>query len=310
MDIKELKNKIELKILNDSPLILKYEDNKFLCYHYINAIARDKNLTKLNINSINEISNDDNSFFEETSHYLYVLDVEVLNDAIMADYKNLIVVTKEIKKDSPVDFTEIPKLLNWQIEDFMKMRLPGLSEEEILWLCKIANYNIYRLDFEASKLEIFPSGQQKILFQELNADNAYCDLNPLNIFNFTNAVIKKDLNTLNDILSNLRYIDIEGVGLISIFTKNIKNIIDIQMNPYATADSLEMSPKQFAAIKYNVGKFSNQQLINMFDFLTSLDLRLKRGDLQFKSDNKKSNVNLIDYITSKLLYLGSTNIYA
>lgn len=309
MDIKELKNKIESKTLCDSPLILKYEDNKFLCYHYINAIARDKNLIKLNINSIDEISNDD-SFFEENAHYLYILDVEALNDIITDDYKNLIVVTKEIKKDLPIDFTEIPKLLNWQIEDFMKMRLPGLSEEEILWLCKIANYNIYRLDFEASKLELFPSGQQKILFQELNADNAYCDLNPLNIFNFTNAVIKKDLNTLNDILSNLRYIDIEGVGLISIFTKNIKNIIDIQMNPYATADSLGMNPKQFAAIKYNVGKFSNQQLINMFDFLTSLDLRLKKGDLQFKSDNKESNVNLIDYITSKLLYLGSTNIYA
>ena len=56
MDIKELKNRILQNTLDDSPLILKYQDNKYLCYHYINAICQNKNREKIYIESLNDIS--------------------------------------------------------------------------------------------------------------------------------------------------------------------------------------------------------------------------------------------------------------
>ena len=38
----------------------------------------------------------------------------------------------------------------------LKMRLEGLGEKEILWLCDITKYNIYRLENECNKLSLFP----------------------------------------------------------------------------------------------------------------------------------------------------------
>ena len=66
-----------------------------------------------------------------------------------------------------------------------------------------------------------------------------------------------------------------------------------------------MPPKQFAAVKYSVGKYTNSQLIKMFKFLTSLDLKLKSGNLQFNNNSRDNNDILVDYVTVNILRLGS-----
>lgn len=304
MDIRELKNKIENNMLDDSVLILKYTDNKFLCNHYINSIIEKRNKIKLYIHSINEISNDD-SFFESVDNYLYVLDVDKLTEQVDDSYKNLIIITKEVPEDLGIDYIDVPKLLNWQIEDYVKMRLEGLGEKEILWLCDITKHNIYRLENECNKLSLFPPLARKNIFKEFNEEDTYSDLSSLNIFNFSTALLKKDYNTINEILKSKSVIDIEGIGLVTILYKNIKNIIDIQFNSNATAEKLGMPPKQFAAVKYSVGKYTNSQLIKMFKFLTSLDLKLKSGGLQFNNNSRDNNGILVDYVTVNILRLGS-----
>ena len=302
MDIKKLKEKIVNNTLDDSLQIFKYQDNKFLCYHYIDVICKNRNLEKLVIESLSDLNLNGDLFNEEVK-YLYVLDVEKLTENIDADLKNIIVVCKEVPKDLEVDYTDISKLINWQVEDYVQMRLPGLNEKEVKWLCEVAQYDIYRLDNECKKLEIFNKASQEIIFKQINQENGYVDLNPTTIFNFTNALIKKDYVTLNNILSELENIDIEAVGLTTIMLKQIKNLIDIQINPKNTASSLNMNPKQFNAIKYNVGKFTNDQLINMFEFLTDIDYRLKNGELTLDETNEGSvkNHKLVDYITLRLL---------
>ena len=142
--------------------------------------------------------------------------------------------------------------------------------------------------------------------QKISSDvNGYVDLNPLTIFNFTNALLKKDYNSLKSILSDLENIDVEATGVVTIMIKNLKNIIDVQINPKNTASSLGLTPKQFAAVKYNVGKFRNDQLINMFEFLTEVDYRLKNGELTLDETNDMltRNNKLVDYITVNLLNL-------
>ena len=128
MDIKELKNKIENNMLDDSVLILKYTDNKFLCNHYINSIIEKRNKIKLYIHSINEISNDD-SFFESVDNYLYVLDVDKLTEQVDDSYKNLIIITKEVPEDLGIDYIDVSKLLNWQIEDYVKNAFRGVRRK-------------------------------------------------------------------------------------------------------------------------------------------------------------------------------------
>ena len=304
MDIKELKNRIINNTLDNSPLILKYQDNKYLCYHYVNAICQNKNMEKVYIDSLADLTKNDN-LFEEDNKYLYILDVEELTENVTEEIKNLIVICKKVPDNLSVDYTDISKLVSWQIEDYVKVRLPGLDEIETKWLCQVSQYDIYRLDNECAKLEIFNAPTQKIMFKEINKENGYSDLNPLTIFNFTNALLKKDYKTLKEILSDLKTIDVEATGVVTIMIKQLKNLIDIQINPKNTAASLGMNLKQFNAIKYNVGKFTNNQLINMFEFLTNMDYRLKNGELtlQDSADHLTNNNLLVDYITINLLNL-------
>ena len=304
MDIKELKKRIVDNTLDDTVLILKYQDNKYLCYHYIDNICKNKGLQKAYIDSLSEINNKDN-LFEEESKYLYVLDVEKLTENVDPELKNVIIVCKEVPDNLTIDYIDITKLVSWQIEDYVKLRLPGLDDKERKWLCEVCKYDIYRLDNECIKLEIFNTAGQKMIFKEINQENGYVDLNPLTIFNFTNALLKKDYNSLKMILSDLENIDVEATGVVTIMIKQLKNIIDVQLNPKNTAATLGVTPKQFNFIKYNVGKFKDSQLINMFEFLTDIDYRLKTGQLTLDETNDilTRNNKLVDYITINLLNL-------
>lgn len=300
MDIKELKFRIENNTLDDSPLVLKYSDNKFLSQQYVDMIAKNKKLEKLLINRLSDITFDED-LFDSESRYLYIYDVEKLSEDITPDIKNVVAICKEAPSTLSVDYVDMAKLIPWQIEDFVKMRLPGLTEQQIRWLCEVAKYDIYRLDNECKKLEIFSKESQKIIFDQMNSENAYCDLNSLTIYNFTNAVMKKDLTTIHAVLTDLKWIDIEGTGLITIFHKQFKNLIDIQFSPKATPEMLGMNPKQFNAIRYNVNKFSNSQLIEIYEFITGLDMRLKAGEFQFTLDNRENNNKFVEYITLGIL---------
>lgn len=297
MDNVELKNKIESNTLSNEPLVLKYSDSKFIAFQYVKAIA--KNYQEIvYINSVKEIIRDDIFGSNQT---LYVYDVEKLDENITKDDIDLIVICKTVPDYLEIDYVDIAKVLPWMVESFVKMRLKGLDDAEIKWLCEVAKYDVYRLDQECKKLEIFDPLQQKAIFNQMNRENAYSDLNALTIFNFTNAMIKKDYKTLIEVLENIASIDIEGVGLVTILQKQIKNLIDIQTNPRNTAASLNMKPAQFNAIKYNVGKFKDSQLIDIFDFLTEFDYKLKSGNMQFSADTKENNLRTIDYIVTTVL---------
>ena len=297
MTNEELKSKIESNTLSNAPLVLKYSDSKFIAYQYAKEIAKKYSET-VYINSMKEIIRDDIFGANQT---LYIYDVEKLDENISPDDTDVIVICKSVPDYLEVDYVDMAKILPWMVESFVKMRLKGLSEDEIRWLCEVAKYDVYRLDQECKKLEIFEPAQQKAMFNQMNNENAYSDLNSLTIFNLTNALVKKDYNTIAAVLNDIVSIDVEGVGLITILQKQIKNLIDIQINPKNTATSLNMSPKQFNAIKYNVGKFRNDQLINIFEFLNDFDYKLKSGNLQFSNDTKENNLRTIDYIITNFL---------
>lgn len=288
MDIKELKNKIETNTLSDDVLILKYEDNKFLANQYVDAICKNKQATKTIINSINDINfNDD--IFEINEPQIYVLDVEELKEYPTNDYTNLIVICKKLPDNLSVDFVSIPKLVNWQIEDYVKVRVPGLEEKEIQWLCNICQHDVYRLDQECKKLECFLPPNQKFMFNEINNDNGYCDLNDLGIFDLTDAIIKLEKDKINNILHNRMFIDLEPAGLITILTANYKKLISVYYSNMWNS-SLSVSEKQYNYYKKMIcNKYKKKDsLANILECLTEIDYKLKSGILEYN--------NIIDYI--------------
>lgn len=293
MNIIELKKHIEDKTLSDSFIILKYEDNTFIAKQYIYEISKFKNKELVYTDSITDVS--DSMFGVDDS--LYVMFTDTIEKSLSPQLlNNKIIVCKNIDKELINELkdyiVEIPKLQQWQIRAYVAKQLPGLLVEEINWLCDVCK-DINRLSNEVDKIRLFQKNQQSQVFRLLNDEDAYFDLSSNTIFNFTNAIIKKDLKTIKEILETIENIDIEPMGVVTILYKSFKNLIDIQMSPNATAESLNMSPKQFNAIRYNCGKFTNAQLIEIFDVITSIDLKLKSGELP--------NDNIIDYLLTTIL---------
>lgn len=293
MNIIELKKNIEDKTLNDSFLILKYSDFPFIARQYIEAISEFKNKPIVYVESLDDITS--NIFGEDDN--LYVMNIDKIDKQFrFASLDNKIVICKSIDADVLEGMrqyvVEIPKLQQWQIRAYTAKNLPGLSNEEINWLSDVTK-DIYRLSNEVDKIKIFNKKDQGQIFSLLNEEYAYGDLNSSTIFNFTNAITKRDIKTVKNILDTIETMDAEPMGVVSILYKSFKNILNIQMSANATAESLGMNPRQFNAIKYNLGKFNNTELIKIFDMITLVDYQLKSGNLP--------NDNIIDYLLINIL---------
>lgn len=300
MELKVFKEKILKKEKLSFPFLFVNNDKSgFLTTEYISRICKNLNCGKQTIYSISEIKSLCDNMFEETNNVVLfdisnMGSISISND-INTSRINLILLSN---KNTNVDGFEkiiFPTLENWQIEDMMKQHLPGLDQPEIQWLCKITKYDVLRLYNEMQKIEIFDKGKQEEIFNGINNDNGYCDLNDLTIFNLTNAIMKRDTVTIHKIMIDSDYIDIDGMGLTTILLNSFSKLINIQMNPNATAASLNIKDNQFYAIKYNVNKFSNNQLIKIYDFLTSIDCRVKTGQLDM------SNSDLNYYIIENII---------
>ena len=183
------------------------------------------------------------------------------------------------------------------------MRAPGLNDDMVKWLCNICKYDFYRLDNELKKIEIFDKKLQPIIFNQMSDEGVFSDLNTLNIMSLTNAIMQKDLFTINTILSDLKNIDIEATGLCTLLLRQFKCNIEVEGNRAWNPDLL-CTEKQFNYLKRNHAKYSTIQMYNIYEFLTSLDMRLKSGELQFKADNRPNNNSFADYIVANVLTLG------
>ena len=296
MQLRELKERINKKENIPFPLIFIASNNDFLVNQYLYSIAKNLSLNIVSISSLKELDDITSSvFYENNDLFVFKVDKDMLIK--QEDIKNnkVILLAENQIKGSDIDVVKFDKLENWMIEDYAKTLLPGLTVQETTWLCKICNYNIDRVDIECQKLSLFDKKEQENIFELINKENGYCDLNDLNIFNLTNAVIKKDILTIKNIIRDIDNIDIEGTGLVTILLKQFLNIINIQLNNHANAAALNMSEKQFRAISYNCNKYSNDKLISIYKFLNNVDYKLKSGLLDI------SNKDLVQNILSNIL---------
>ena len=296
MELKELKEKLLNKELVSLPLLFINKDATFLINTYIDEIAKQQNMQKIEVSSFTEIENLENEMFKE-KEYLYVLnltkDIKIDVEKIR-NYKLIII--GENKGLENIDTVTFDKPLEWQIESYVQVLLPGLKEDDIKWLCKISKYDLNRLKNESDKISIFSKNDQEKVFKEINADNGYSDLNDLTIFNLSNSIMKKDVLGVKKVLSDLDNIDVEGTGLVTILIKNFFKILNIQTNRNCTPDTLGITPNQFNYLKYNqCGIYSEKELIDNYAFLHTIDRRLKSGLLDL------SNKQLTYYIISNIL---------
>lgn len=290
MTCKELKNKILGNELTFDCMFFVYKDDPFIARQYAEAIANAKGLEVVSVDSVDAIPEPDAFGTEDNNLYIMCED-EIKR--YPRDFHNVIFICKRTNAE---DIVEFPKIEDWQVLDYIRARCPGLTEDEAVWLQCTCKKDIHRIDSELKKISIFPKDQQTAIFNLLSSDGNYTDLNPRTLFDLTNAILRKDKRTLIQILNDIDSMDIEGMGLTTTLVNGVRNVIMIQFSKDATAESLGMKDGQFKAIKYyNVGKFTNAELVKVYEFLTSIDGRLKSGELQMSNDR------LIDYIVCGVL---------
>lgn len=302
MELKKIKEDIKLHKLNESIIIFKCDDTKFIANQYIDEISRYKNLIKTYVDNISKCENYNNNFFDEpVKDKLFIINTNVFKSDVnnLSGYDNIIIVCNKLDDSTKSLFdryiVEVPKIESWQILEYMKVKCKGIKEDDLIWLRDISNNDIYRIENEINKINIFNTDFQEDIFKSMKQESMYSDLSLYNIYNITNCILKKDTNKLKTILKEINSIDVEGIGLLTILHNNFKNIISIQLNRNASPESLNMNSKQFNAIRYSCGILNNSELIKIFKFLTDLDYKIKSGSIQLSNDR------LIDYIICKVV---------
>lgn len=303
MTIEVLKSNLESNTLDEFYIFLNSE-NSFLSNQYIKAISETKQLKIVYVDDLKSLLPDKNDIFGSTelidSTCLYVYKVNIFDskDFGISDIKNLIIVCDKIDEETKQIYSsyvvEMPKLLDWQIKDYVYTLGDGIDTKKLDWLINVSNSDIYRLHNELSKLNMFSVKERDSLFDLMSNEDAFIDLSNYVIFDLTNAILQKDIKRIMYMLEDVKNWDCEPLGLQVLLTNNFKKVLSIQLSPNATAEKLNMNPKQFYAVKKNTcGYYSRDQLIKIFDIVSSCDYKMKSGEL--------SNDMLIDYMILHIL---------
>lgn len=301
MELKELKTKIENQSLVITLLVFLCDKENFIANQYLDTICNFKKLNKVYIDVVEDMTNaelfdiskNDSNLYVWNTDELKVKEIEALD---LTKFHNTIIKCKKIP-DSLLGLlgpyiVVFPELLHWQVLDYAKSNLPGLDSADVEWLVNVCKDDINILSNEIYKINIFSRGAQSLMLKELQESDNYKNLNPLTIFNLSNAIIKNDKVEMLKVLKSINDIDVEPTGLVTILLRNYKNFIDVKLTPNVTAEDLGMNPKQFSAIKWGSSNYNKEQLVSIYEMLTSIDLRLKSGLL--------ANESIVDYVIAHI----------
>lgn len=298
-DIVELKNNLLAKKTIALPLIFSYTSNvRDLVKSYVDAIAENNGKQIIYAQNMQEIIDGENSTFTaDESIYLLFCEKDF---ADFEQYASLpiIFLRRDLNKlttASNIPQIDFPQLVSWQIEDYIKAKAAGLTEESAKWLCSICNQDLSRIDNEVDKIALFPVSEQQKMLELNKKEHGYDDLSSSTIFDLVNATMKKDFVAVKNIIKDLDCIDVEGLGLITLFTKQLKNILDVKLTNPAHYGSLKLSEKQINYIRYAYSSEKVDRVLDKFYSLLSLDEELKTGNLDLKNDE------LVIYILGKML---------
>lgn len=298
LNLNEVKTDLENNKDIDQFLIFYYEDTTdYIPVQYAKALARIRNSEILYVNELDEINSSPDPFSEPTSN-LYVYKTDSL-ERIPAKYlqNNLIIITPKLLKDVEKEYDEyilrIPKLEEWQIVDYIKTVSPGLTQDEMEWLVRTYKSNMYRVELEVDKLKPFSESARQYIFEDFYVDHVFETLSEYGIFDFTNAIQGKDLQTISNILSDINHIDIEPTGLITLLCANFKKLIKVWLNKNPTPENTGLKSNQIWAINRLSRTYTKEQLVKVFELVSDMERRLKTGEMPEEL--------IIDYLTVKIL---------
>lgn len=297
MKIEDLKSRIEKKVLGDSLLVLICSDNTFVAEQYYRQIAKDKDKEIVTVDDFSDLDSILANPFISHDGDLFVHKTDKV-DAIQnpTKYDNVIVVCNELVGDMDTRYTcRIPKLDTWCGTDLLYSNLDGVKEENLKRLADLLNGDVYRIQQEIDRFSVFPVNERNhAVVQALDSD-FYSDLQKVNIFDLSNAIIRKSVDSIRDMLYHIDSSDIEPLALTKILYNGFRQVLLVQLQGYkATPENTDIEYKQFYAIKKNnIGFYKHEKVVQNFRLLADVYKKLILGELPMD--------NIIDYLLINIL---------
>ena len=285
MNIEKLKSNIESGLEDTRFMIWEMSDDysEVIAHQYIHKLSDLWGLDIKYIDDINEIPDD--SFIEDTN--LYVIKTDKWEST--QSHSNCIIICKKSKEG-----IKFPKLVDWQVLDYATAKLPGIDKQDIEWLLSIYGGNYFKFLNDIDKISVFEKGMQKLIFNQMLEDGQFDINESLTLWDLSNAIIKKDIKMIREIMKIVKYLDISPFGLTTTLLNNFNIILNIQTNSRCTAKDVGVSDKQFFVIKkYNIGYYSEKQLLNILKVLSSVEYMFKFDEFPLEL--------VIDYIVCEAL---------
>lgn len=300
MNILELKDGIQQNSISGF-FIFEYSDSSFLPWQYARKIAENKHQIPQIIEDISSLGKKSEDIFnnEETRDFLFVYETDTFDtdSTTLSSENSLIVICKKVAKTSEITYrnsiVKFPKVEPWQIEDFVASTLAGVSIETAKRLASACKSNLFRLDLEMQKIMLLDEKDRNSFCEKILSDGTLSDVAGFEIFSLTNAVTKKDFRNVYESYNQMKICGAEPFAIMIFLCNSFRNIVKVQLAQSPTAESLGMSDGQFKAVKYSCGRYSRDQLMEIYKMLTSLDGRIKKGE--FPVDI------LVDYMITNIL---------
>ena len=273
MDLKTLKSSIE----NNQPipnLLIFKGSHTFIANQYISAILKQKNLKLEYLEDLEFINAKELDIFglcnQDPTLKFYKTDTFTYEGPSLLTDSLIIIMCKKLDSHLSVEYRdyiiELNELEEWQIQDYLYSILEGVDRELINWLIIRFDKNIDRLQLEADKLLLFESNERNILLNQMIEDGAFNDCSEEGIFDFTDAVVKKDINKLVNIYRNINVIDIEAIGVHTIMYKNFIKLVQVWLSNNPSTQTTGLTSKQIYAINRLPRVWSTESLISIVEF--------------------------------------------
>lgn len=279
----------------------------FLANAYVDALCEAKSCNKIEIESIFEPLVSSLSLVVDYENSLCVYKTETFDTKAetYAEFLNTVVICEKIEKDlkdSLKDYIiEIPELDEWHIMDYIKQMCPTLGEDEIAWLTKAANKDLFRITNELDKVLLFPRNTQKEIISEIKQD-PNTDLVTITFNDIKEAIETGNKTKLLEYYYFGRRHKFDPIALTNSLLNDYKLHLLIQHNSGVTAQEIGTSEGNFKRIKYYGKQYSLEYLKHAIKFLSNIDLRLKASELDLGGVGTFERQNrLIDYLISNLI---------
>lgn len=311
MEITTFKQQVLDGTVSDDFLVIECPENFFLADQYVDMICTKRCLPREPIKSLAEIRLGSSlALVFDFSNQISVLKVDTFAEVCedYSEFKNVIVLCKKVDKHiasfvAPFS-VKMPKLVDWQIEAYVKQLCPALDDTAIKWLCSAVNNDIYKIQSEVDKLTLFSAEEQRDLLIRFK-DTDETDLFSMPHYVLCDAIIRKDLPVIKEYLNHQKSCKFELFKMLGNLVCSLRDVVLLTGNvgKNRNKNSLGIYPARVwevtgsdkAPTYREMNPEINPSTRARLEFLSEVDLKVKSGEWDL------SEQTLIDYIIIKMI---------